>query len=357
MTVADYGPLDAALERLGDCGPDLANGLTNHAPMAAEALCALGRPEAVDGFVERYRTGTLPWPAGRDAIAVGAWTHALGRPERAGDWRALFASELEREAWPRVLDRWVGRLAPGICAAACHGVIRVGHAARSLRVAETPPRRRELGDALASWAMAYQELPTRPCGADGDAAATGLEPDDAIARVPIVPTERRRFTGTIVSSLEGLSDAPGFESVIDLLDTSPGPGRLVPALGELFARVYLGSAHDVLTSIVFVHGITAVHALGNLAPHLRDETARRALAFTWQAACGLHAAFGRGVAAPTPDEPGPLRVPALVDRAVAHGDEHAIKLTEACRALEARRPSAAFGSAVEHALATLPPAR
>ena len=55
--------------------------------------------------------------------------------------------------------RWTTRLAPGYCAAATHGVLRVGHAARALTHGETPLRVRELGDAFASWAANYQTLP------------------------------------------------------------------------------------------------------------------------------------------------------------------------------------------------------
>lgn len=60
---ASYTSMDEALDLLSGYGPDLSNGLTNHAPMAAEALCALGRPEAVLPWIERYRGGMLPWPA------------------------------------------------------------------------------------------------------------------------------------------------------------------------------------------------------------------------------------------------------------------------------------------------------
>src|SRR6266404_4049804 len=49
--------MDEALELLSAYGPDLQNGMTSHAPMTAEALCAMGRPEAVMPWLERYRTG------------------------------------------------------------------------------------------------------------------------------------------------------------------------------------------------------------------------------------------------------------------------------------------------------------
>jgi hypothetical protein len=57
---ASYAAMDDALERLAACGPALRNGLTNHAPMAVEALGAMGRPDAVGPWVERYSRGMLP---------------------------------------------------------------------------------------------------------------------------------------------------------------------------------------------------------------------------------------------------------------------------------------------------------
>ena len=87
--------------------------MTSHAPMAAEALCAMGRPEAVLPWVERYRKGMLPRPQTRERIDRAAWRSALGREERDADWVAFFAGELQEAPWGEVLDRWVGRLAPG----------------------------------------------------------------------------------------------------------------------------------------------------------------------------------------------------------------------------------------------------
>lgn len=54
--------LDRAWSDLADYGPDLANGFTNHAPMVAEALDALGRAEAIAPWIDRYRPTMLPWP-------------------------------------------------------------------------------------------------------------------------------------------------------------------------------------------------------------------------------------------------------------------------------------------------------
>src|SRR6266852_8395220 len=82
MFVRSYDPLDGALDRLAGYGPDLANGNFSHAPMVAEALCALGRPEAVMPWIERYRERIVARePAGEPAPTAG-------EPTRPAEWRA-----------------------------------------------------------------------------------------------------------------------------------------------------------------------------------------------------------------------------------------------------------------------------
>src|SRR5262245_47958586 len=126
MATATYSSMEEALAMLSAYGPDLANGLTSHAPMAAEALCAMGRSDAVIPWLEIYRKGMLPRPPACEPIARNEWRSALARMDRVADWSAFFANELQADPWREVLVRWVERLAPGICASATHGVIRVG---------------------------------------------------------------------------------------------------------------------------------------------------------------------------------------------------------------------------------------
>jgi hypothetical protein len=230
-------------------------------------------------------------------------------------------------------------------------VIRVGHAARSLAESESPRRVHELADALASWAYAYQELPTNLQAAD-----RAMHPSAAIMQVAVVPPERRRFSGTITSSLEALSEFPDFASVIGLIDVSGDANRLVSELTEVFARVYLANTHDILTAIVFIHGVTSVAALGSILPYLDDATARQGLRYAWQAGCGLYAAFGSRPAPAAGIEPPREDADTLVDMAIAHGDEHAIKFTEACLRHHALNPSPVYLAAARNALAVLPPA-
>lgn len=164
------------------------------------------------------------------------------------------------------------RLAAGLCGAATHGVIRVGQAVRSLAVDQSPQRLCELAEGLAYLAATYGELPTAARISDA-----GLRPFEAIGRVAVIPSDRRRFTGTITSAIEALDDFPEFIPVIGLIGVHGDMSELISNLTETFARVYLANTHDILTAIVFIHGVTSATALRSILPHLDDETARAPL--------------------------------------------------------------------------------
>ena len=326
---------------------ELKNGNSNHAPMVAEALCAMGRPQAVMPWIAQYRERLLPRPAVGDPIRASAWRGALGKRDRFADWGDFLDDELRQAPWPEVLDRWMGRLAPGFCAAATHGVIRVGHAVRSLAASETPWRIRELGDALASWAATYQELPSSDRAAD-----RLMPPREAIAKVPVIPPHRRRALGNITASLSMLDDFPEFASVIGLIDVGGDRQTLLNELTETFTRVYLANAHDVSSTIVFIHGVTSLAALGGMIPYIGETAALSALRHAWQAGCALYACFGTEAMAED-IEPCQQDAETLIDCALANGDEHVVKFTEACLRRHALSPSPAYGAAIDRALGTI----
>lgn len=62
--------MDQALSMLAGCGPEFGGGLSNHGPMAAEALLALGRGEEVERWVASYRTRLGERLARADAIST-----------------------------------------------------------------------------------------------------------------------------------------------------------------------------------------------------------------------------------------------------------------------------------------------
>jgi hypothetical protein len=341
--------MDEALAMLAGLAP-----LTNHGPMAAEALVSLGRAESVVAFVESYKKRfSASLPAAYQPVTRANWRAALGEGKRVTDWVNFFQRELKEAAWPQVLERWPAALAPGLAAAAAHGLIRTGHAVRSLAVKETDLRRRELAEGLGYWAAYYQPLPeTAPeVSTAGTAQARRLKPSQAIQQVPLLPAEKRARGGSIMVGLRSLHDFSPFATTADLVDTTGAAGKFLSELTETFATVY---ARQVTPRnfITLIHCVTGATALRSLLPYLSPATTRKALRYGWQVAAALYSISGGG---------SPNVLPAakeierddLIDRAVALREEHAIKFTEACLREHALNPNPIYLQAAQDALGRL----
>lgn len=336
--------MDQALEMFARTGPEYGGGLANHGPMAAEALITLGRNDAVIPWVERYKRNLQDPPEARRSISSEDWREALGNISRVGDWIAFFNHEMKEASWRLVLGQWLPRLAPGLVAAAAHGLIRTGHAARSLTERETEARRQELAQGLAYWAARYQLLPS----AREARKSAGLKPSQAIKQVETLPAEQRGGRGLIADSLRRLDDFPPFAGVTDMVDPAGDPARFISDLTETFAAVYLANAQQFGSVIAFIHAVTGPSAIRLLLPYVKPEETSNLLRYGWQMAAGLYAAFGRAPATSLPEGLEQSKED-LIDRAVATGDEHAIKFTEACLREYALNPKPVYLLAARHA--------
>jgi hypothetical protein len=394
--VEDYSQMDAALAYLSDYGPDLSNGFTNHAPMVTEALAAMGRADAVMPWLTKnwpLRDLMMPRLSATDGISADGWQDALGN-DRPLDWAAFFEKELARARWQDVVAKWTARLAPGVESGAAHGVIRVGHAVRSLAQDETPLRLRELADAFGYWASCYETLPDSssppPCGGEqqqrtsgersdpgggpltatpsptrrakrastspqggGDNCGCHLSPREAIGLVPFSPGDARITRGGFTTGLRSLHQFAGFAPVIGMIDVTGDPAQILSGLTETFARVYLANAFDDYTVIAFIHGVTGCVALRSLAPYLDADTVRAALRYAWQTGAALYAVYGTAKPDWT-DAAAPKETPQqLIGLAVETADDHAIKFTEACLREYALSPDPVYLAAARHAIAIL----
>jgi Questin oxidase-like len=342
----DYAALDEALEMLEPYGPEYRGGLTNHGPMAVEALCALGRADAVIPWVDKYRKALEPRPLPRGRIAAQGWRDLLGRESLVADWMAFFENQMQDRPWREVLTFWVPRLAGGLIAAATHGPIRVGHAVRGLAYADTAQRRRELADALGYWAATFHVLPGH---ATLQPTRTGGAPSKVISTLQVLPLEQRRNFALISQGLAQLDTFTPFANILDLVDSSGDGGAFLSDLTATFARVYLANAKSVLSTIVFVHSVTGPSSLRPVLPYLSAEDAAVALRYGWQAAAALFTVYGL---TPKPEDsfPGPGHDREdLVARAIECGDEHAIKFTEVCLREYELNPRPEYLVAAHHA--------
>jgi Questin oxidase-like len=345
---SDNDVLDEGLSRLAATGPEFRGGLSNHGPMAAEALVRLGRADAVEHWLDGYLRKLEERPRPTERVTDETWRDALGELNRVADWEAYLRAQLAEEPWRDVLARWWPRLLPGAAASATHGIIRTSHAARSLASAEeeateeagnaggsaSPDQRHgELARAIAYWAASYVELPgaARPSG--------NLDLAAAIQALPVLdePDEDGMIT---VRLKKGLARQPGFGAAVAALRPPADAQRDLRDLAGEFTRFFLG--YGRARPITFLHAVTAPVAARSVLPQLPPALARPTYDALWQVGAALYAVHAGGVtpeplpaaAPPSPDE--------VTDRAVATGDEHAIKLTEACLRLHAEAPDPVF---------------
>lgn len=319
--MANLDALDEALGRFATTGPEFGPGLSNHGPMATEALVALGRGDAVATWTDEYIGRLAEHPRARNRIDESNWREALGEIGRAGDWIAFFDGEVRARPWRELIETWTTRLAPGLMAGATHGILRTAHAVRTLAAGETPQRLHELAEGLGYWAARYQVLPGTP-GVSGD-----MRVEQAIESVPMVPVERRR-RGMIFDAVKAVEDVD-FAPAINLV--AVGDGRdVVSDITRTFVRHYLANAQRA--SIPFIHTVTAPSALRMLTTHLSDEAGIVATRYAWQACAAIYSTYGdvAPAAVPRADDAISFDEADLIEQAVAARDEHAIKFTEAC---------------------------
>jgi Questin oxidase-like len=314
--------LDDALTVFAATAPNYgAAGLANHGPMAAEALAHLGRHDAIPGWVAQYRARLDDAPPPTGPLTEAEWPAALGREDRFPGWLALFEREIADRPVAAVVGEWAPRLLPGSVGAATHGLIRTGHALRGLGEADTPPRRLEVANALAFWASSYRELPGPPLliGQEGVAAA--------LADLPYLPEDAPR-PFLISDRLAAVADiADEFEQAVASLGWTGSAVDLLDQLATGGALAYLRNADDGGV-IGLLHAVTSPLACELVLPWLAEEDRDAALGYVWQAAAALHVGYDIDRLALAPTET-PPSTDVLVESALASGDEHAIKLTEA----------------------------
>lgn len=318
--MTDSGVLDEAYERFHATGPEYHDYLSNHGPMAADALVRVGFADGLhawaDGYLPRLEERpTERWRIGSEESGADGWRAALGASTRLGDWLAYFGRVTAEEPWVDVLATWWPRLLPGLLAAATHGVIRTGHVVRRLREEDNPVRRAELGDALASWAARFAPLPP--------AAPSGmLLPSRAYDDLPVSPVgggARDRAAAL------GPSWAAVAASVQQPDDIGVALDDLVDAAVSQYARWAPANA------TMLVHMATAPRAVALVVPSLPASLHQDAYEFAWNASAAIGAMYR-----PSTDPRVTVSAGDVASAAYATADAHAIKFTEVALESQAR---------------------
>lgn len=307
------GILDEALERLHNSGPERLGRLTNHAPMAAEALTARRQALSVHRWLDLYARKLEEFPPRVEPVTDGNWYSALGDPRRAADWIDYFTREIAEHPWREVLTQWWPRLLPGMYGGSTHPVIRVGHAVRTLLSGEiTEPRLAELAHGLGYWAARHRPVAAPaplPC-ADSAAAALDTVPPIAIQ------------DGDFSARLDRVKALPGWAAAV------AEPNDVYSHLVELVrAATHRYATHGHGEETMLVHAATAPNAVLRTLPALPPDLWLSGLQAAWTASAAVTAMYApaTSVVYASPDTLTPEEV---VARALAHGDEHVIKLTD-----------------------------
>ncbi|MFH8371699.1 hypothetical protein [Streptomyces sp. NPDC018031] len=312
------GTLDEALARLHSSGPEFRGFLANHGPMAVEALAHRGRAGTVHRWLDTYERKLEDVPGPRAPIGAD-WREALGDPARVTDWTGYFARLTAERPWREVLVEWWPRLLPGIAGAATHPVIRVGHAVRALLAeGDRAPRVAELAHALGYWAARHTLLPVavHPAGDAGPAAALAVLPRVADRRV---------------TPLDGYAQLPGTAGWVPAVRSLRIPGSPEAVRDQLAALVraatlrYAEFGHG--NGIMLVHAATAPNAVLRTLPVLPHALWGPSLAAAWTASAAITSVYAADDPLPAPDASS-ITPEEVFGRAVANGNEHAIKFAD-----------------------------
>ncbi|MFD4540848.1 questin oxidase family protein [Streptomyces bauhiniae] len=327
----ETGVLDEALERLHGAGPERRGRLTNHAPMAVEALVARGQGAGVHRWVGRYARKLEEFPAGVERVTDANWASALGDARRVADWVGYFQGEVGERGWREVLAVWWPRLLPGMYGGSTHPVIRVGHAVRTLLAGESGPRVNELAHGLGYWAARHRPVTGLTTLPGADSAAAALEAVRPIAvRDGGFPARLDRVTGLPVWAAEVTEPAEAHRRLTDLVRAA--------------THRYATHAHGEPTMLV--HAATAPNAVLRTLPALPRDLWVPSLRAAWTASAAVTAMYAPDEPAPYAP-PGPLTPEEISERALAHGDEHVIKLTDTALDVGDERALAAALRAIE----------
>jgi hypothetical protein len=325
------GTLEDALGRLHASGPERLGRLTNHAPMVVEALAAHGRADAVHRWLDLYRHKLEDLPRPVAPVTDADWRAALGDPRRAADWIGYFGRALAEQPWRDVLAVWWPRLLPGMYGGSTHPVIRVGHAVRALEAGENAPRLAELAHGLGYWAARHR-------------------PVSGIAGLPAAPSAARSLDavppltdprGGFPDRLAALRRLPLWAG--DVTDPDTARDRLAELVRAATHR-YATHGHGEATMLV--HAATAPNAVLRTLGSLPRTLWAPSLHAAWTASAAVTAMYA--TAGPAADVPAPrCTAQEVLERALAHGDEHVVKLTDTALDVGDERALAAALRAVE----------
>lgn len=303
---------------------EFGGGLANHLSMTVVALDRLGASEEIQAaFARAYRSRHVLMPLGRGDQAN---TSRLGdRQEEAGRV-AHMLTEMRTLGRDRALRKHLPYLLRGLGASAFHAMIRTAY---GVEAADDD----EIAFGLAYWQSTWLDL-----GAPAGRCDRTLDVEGLIATFGAYVRHRGEgpSDGLIHFKLWQIANEPYFAPFADSAEIDADNLTKLATLARMIFTTTL--------DFTALHLVTAAHALRVLSPWIEDRAWANAM--FWRA---MLAAYG-GMQAPLIEEIHSNTAwtwDELAAKAIATGDDHAVKLTYSARreatfyGCDAYRPAAA----------------
>lgn len=291
---------------------DLAGrGTVNHLPMALLALSRLGASDERLAEFFRWWEENRALPR-RDGPAIeGDWCRHIGDTAAFAALSDRFRRGIAERGADTVVAAVFPAVAPGVAAAAFHGLIRLAYGIDA-------GHQGEIAAGLAALVARCDDL-----GLDFAGTRPAAPVEAALGRLADA-LGAAEFAGNGISGrMQAAAADRRFRAAFSLPPLAPG---LLDAVARAAIALYWQTANFTV-----LHMVTATHAariVFDRFPDLADDIALRAF---WGAVCAAYASVG----APPVTEAVPLSEPLpwrdIVGKAVAGNDDHVIKMTYTCR--------------------------
>jgi hypothetical protein len=301
--------LKGLLQRGARFAPEYRDGLSNHLPMALIALAGLGaRSARLESFFDQYAMRLEPAISARKSPPQAA--PRLGDIDCYPEALALMKERVLRDGRETVLRQELERLAPGIGAAAFHGMLRTAYGIE----AQSDD---EVAAGLAYWGSRYL-----PIGAP--VQQSGTTPLHAWLENIQKSTSHLSFDLPLIHhSMSAMAKTSEWQQALPGLDIST---LSIDALAQIAATSYLKEANFIV-----LHLITSAHAMHTLLPYADDP---RTLLWYYTLAYAAALPFTPLIDETRPDLDGP-DMSSAIELALASDNDHVAKLVYSCYSLAA----------------------
>jgi len=314
--------LEDLLEKGRTLNAEYKNGLmSSHLPMALIALSEMGASDTrLEDFYQLYARRLQSKPAPVKDITRTNWKDDLGQHQYNTDYALFFENEIDQNGLDTVLETYLPELMPGISGGAFHPMIRLAYA---LDIQSTS----EAAEALASWAIAFQDLPNTAQNntPQNDIAKmlNALSSDEDVQDIEIIGDN-------IAEKIKTVAESPAFQFHMNKLDlTAQDLDDVCDVMVQIFGET---------RGFTVLHAVTSASALRKVLPYLDQDEQELALGHYGDALLATYVTVDMPELTPCTLDETDKSWSEIFNQIVTSNNDHAIKLVYTCHQESQRHP-------------------